>query len=92
MNTTLESAAEALTERLSPALDSLGQNVRDARRAVARGRRATEDLIDQTTLRVRRRPATSMAVAVSAGALAGCMIGFALGWQAGHTAPDRASR
>ncbi len=88
MNTTVESAREAVSERLNPARESLEQNVRDARRAIAQGRRVTEDFVDQTTLRVRRRPLTSMALAVSAGAIAGCMFGFALGWKAGHTTPD----
>jgi hypothetical protein len=91
MNTTLESAREAVSERLNPALKSLEQNVRDARRAIAQGRRVTEDVVDRATLRVRRHPLSSMAFALSAGALAGCMIGFALGRKAGHTAPHRYS-
>ena len=86
MNATLESAREAASDRLNPALESLEQNVRDARRAMAQGRRAAEDFVDETTLRVRRRPLTSMAFAVIAGALAGCLLGLVLGWSTGHTA------
>jgi ElaB/YqjD/DUF883 family membrane-anchored ribosome-binding protein len=89
MHPTLESAREAVSERLSPALDTLEQNVRDARRAVARGRRAAEDCLDETTLRVRRHPWSSMALGLGAGALAGCLFGLALGWQAGHHRSSR---
>jgi ElaB/YqjD/DUF883 family membrane-anchored ribosome-binding protein len=68
---------------------SLEENVRTARRAIAQSRRAAEDLVDQTTLQVRQHPLASMAVAAGAGALAGCLIGFALGWQARRPAPGR---
>ena len=88
MNTTVESARQAVSERLTPALESLEHNVRDARRAMARGRRTAEDFVDEATVRVRQQPLTAMALAVSAGALAGCLIGFALGWKA-HTTPGR---
>jgi ElaB/YqjD/DUF883 family membrane-anchored ribosome-binding protein len=89
MHTTLESAKEAVSERLGPAREAVEQNVRDARRTIARGRRAAEDFVDDTTRRVRRSPLTSMAFAVSVGVLAGGMVGFALGWKAGHTTADR---
>jgi ElaB/YqjD/DUF883 family membrane-anchored ribosome-binding protein len=87
MNTTVESAREAVAGRLSPALETLEENVRDARRAIARGRRRVEDLADETTLRVRQRPLTSMAVAATVGALAGCLIGVAVGWKLRRTTP-----
>lgn len=88
MNTTLESAREAVSDRIAPALESLERNVRDARRTIAQGRRATEDLVDETTLRVRRRPFASVVAAASAGAIVGAMIGFALGWQVARPTPD----
>jgi ElaB/YqjD/DUF883 family membrane-anchored ribosome-binding protein len=89
MNTTVESAREAVTGRLTPALESLEENMRDARRAIARGRRRVEDFADETTVRVRQHPLTSMAAAAGAGAVAGCLLGFALGWKARRTTPDR---
>jgi ElaB/YqjD/DUF883 family membrane-anchored ribosome-binding protein len=89
MNTTVESARGMVAERLTPALESLEGNVRSARRAIAQSRRKAEDLVDQTTLQVRQHPVASMAVAAGAGALAGCLIGFALGWKARRTAPGR---
>jgi ElaB/YqjD/DUF883 family membrane-anchored ribosome-binding protein len=84
MTTTIETAREAVSQRVNPALESLEQNVREARRAMAHGRRAAEDFVDGTTLRVRRHPLGSVALAVTAGALAGCVMGFALGWEAGR--------
>lgn len=87
MPTTIETAREAVSERLNPALESLEQNLRDARRAMAHGRRAAEDFVDEATLRIRRHPLSSTALAVTAGMLAGCIMGFALGRQAGHRKP-----
>ena len=87
MNTTAESARDAVSERLTPALDALEQNVRSARKMVGRGRRKAEDFVDDTTLRVRKRPLTSVALAAGVGALAGCLIGFALGSKTRRTTP-----
>lgn len=84
MSTTIDTAREAVSERLTPVLDSLEQNVRDARRAMAHGRRAAEDVVDDATLRVRRHSLGSVTLAVTTGAAAGCMIGFGLGWLAGR--------
>jgi ElaB/YqjD/DUF883 family membrane-anchored ribosome-binding protein len=84
MPSTIETAREAVSERLNPALESLEQNLRDARRAMAHGRRVAEDVVDEATLRIRRHPLGSTALAASVGILAGCVMGFALGWQAGH--------
>jgi ElaB/YqjD/DUF883 family membrane-anchored ribosome-binding protein len=84
MTTTIETAREAVSKRVNPALEALEQHVREARRAMVHGRRAAEDFVDETTLRVRRHPLGSVALAVTAGALAGCVMGFALRWQAGR--------
>jgi hypothetical protein len=88
MSTTIDTAREAVSERLNPALESLEQNVRDARSAMAHGRRVAEDFVGGATLRVRRHPLSSTALAVIAGMLAGCVLGFALGWQADHRSPQ----
>jgi ElaB/YqjD/DUF883 family membrane-anchored ribosome-binding protein len=84
MSTTIDAAREVVSERLNPALESIEQNARDARRAIAHGRRAAEDFVDDATLRVRRHPSRSVTLAVTAGATAGCMVGFGLGWLAGR--------
>lgn len=88
MPTTIETAREAVSERLNPALESLEQNLRDARRAMAHGRRLAEDAVDGATLRIRRHPLSSTALAATAGIIAGCVMGFALGWRAGHRKPQ----
>lgn len=84
MSTTIGTAKEVVSERLNPALESLEQNVRDARRAMAHGRRAAEDFVDDAALRVRRHPLRSVTMAMTAGATAGCLIGFGLGWVVGR--------
>jgi ElaB/YqjD/DUF883 family membrane-anchored ribosome-binding protein len=84
MPATIETAKEAVSERLNPALESLEQKLHDARRAMAHGRRAAEDVLDGATLQIRRHPLSSTALAATVGILAGCVMGFALGRQAGH--------
>jgi ElaB/YqjD/DUF883 family membrane-anchored ribosome-binding protein len=72
-------AAEAIKERFVPGAETLEDNVRQARRAIVQGRYAAEDAVAAAALQVRRHPVTAIAVAAGAGALAGCMIGFAFG-------------
>lgn len=72
-------AREAIKERLSPALDTLDENIRQARRAIVDGRHAAEDFAAGAALQVRRHPLSALALAAGAGALAGCLFGFALG-------------
>lgn len=74
-------AKEAIKERLTPALETLEENVRDARRAIVHGRHAAEDFATGAVLQVRRRPLGALAVAAGVGALGGCMMGFAFGWR-----------
>jgi ElaB/YqjD/DUF883 family membrane-anchored ribosome-binding protein len=72
-------AAEAIRQRLGPALEAIDENVRQGRRLVVRGRHAAEDAFDASALQVRRHPLGAVALAAGTGALAGCLIGFALG-------------
>lgn len=88
MTTNIEATKETVREHLKPALEAVEVNVRDARRAVEHGRRAAEDFIDDTTLQVRRHPFGSIALAATAGALTGCVLGFALGCQTGRGRSD----
>ena len=69
---------EIFKERMGPALEAFERNVRDARRAVHNGRYAMEDLFAETTLQMRRHPLRTLALAAGAGALGGCLIGFAI--------------
>jgi ElaB/YqjD/DUF883 family membrane-anchored ribosome-binding protein len=81
MTTTVESAREAISERLNPALESIEESVRQVRRSFVVQRHAAEDLVAEGALQVRRHPLSAVAVAGAAGALVGCMLGFALGWR-----------
>ena len=87
MPTTIETARDAVSERLNPALESLQQKLHDARRAMAHGRRTAEDMVDGASLQIRRHPLRSTALAATFGILAGCVMGFALDRQAGHRRP-----
>jgi ElaB/YqjD/DUF883 family membrane-anchored ribosome-binding protein len=79
MTTTIESAKEAVSDRLEPALESLEDAMRGARRTMRQGRHAAEDLAESTALQVRRHPLPSVGVAGAVGLLIGCLFGFALG-------------
>lgn len=74
--------ADAIKERLTPALDrleALEMNARKARRAVARSRHAAEDAVADASLGVRRHPIGAVALAAGVGAFTGYMMGFVLG-------------
>jgi len=74
-------SVEAIKERLSPALETLDENVRQGRRLIVQGRHAAEDAVAAAALQVRRHPLNTVVIAAGAGALAGGLLGFALGWQ-----------
>lgn len=74
-------ATEAVREQVSPALEALEKNVRQARRAVVEGKHAAEDFVATTALQIRRQPLTAVALAAGAGAAVGCLIGFVFGWR-----------
>jgi hypothetical protein len=71
---------EAITERLAPALDTFDETIRRGRRLIIRSRHAAEDVVTDATRRIRRQPLRAAMIAVGAGALAGGLIGFGLGW------------
>jgi ElaB/YqjD/DUF883 family membrane-anchored ribosome-binding protein len=69
---------DAVKERLSPALDTLDETIRQGRKAVVRGQHAAEDAAAAAALRVRRRPLSAVMIATGAGALVGALVGFGL--------------
>ena len=75
-------ATHAIREQIVPMLGMVEAKARQARRALARSRHDAEDFVADTTLRVRRRPWSAMAVASVAGAMAGGLAGLMIGWQA----------
>lgn len=81
MATTATPTADAIRDRLAPAIDTLGtieKNLRRARRAAAHGRYATEDAVAGAARGIRRRPIRTAALAAGAGAIAGCLFGFVM--------------
>jgi hypothetical protein len=73
-------AVDAFKERLAPARDALDEGIRQGQRTLVRGQHAAEDAAAAATLIVRRRPLSSVMFAAGAGAFAGGLIGFGLGW------------
>jgi ElaB/YqjD/DUF883 family membrane-anchored ribosome-binding protein len=89
VTTTIEAAKHAVKDCLDPVSESLRETMRDARRAVRQGRYDVEDFAAATALHVRREPLASIAWAAAAGALAGCLLGFALGRRRRDRSPER---
>jgi ElaB/YqjD/DUF883 family membrane-anchored ribosome-binding protein len=78
--TGVPTAADTIREQFAPALDTLEDTMRQGRRALVRGQHAAEDAAAAATLIVRRRPLSAVMLAAGAGALAGGLIGFGVGW------------
>lgn len=80
-------AAEAVKERVGAGLrqfeegieQRVEQGVEQGRRVILKGRRAAEDGAAAAALEIRRHPLRTTAFAAFAGALVGCVAGFALG-------------
>jgi ElaB/YqjD/DUF883 family membrane-anchored ribosome-binding protein len=70
----------AVKERVSPALDKIDEAIRHGRRVMVRGQHAAEDAAAAAALGIRRRPLSAVMIAAGAGALAGGLVGFGLGW------------
>lgn len=73
--TATRDAVEAISERLTPALESIEETMREGRRAINRGQRAAEDAVDAATAKIRRRPMSAVMIAAGAGAIAGGLLG-----------------
>jgi ElaB/YqjD/DUF883 family membrane-anchored ribosome-binding protein len=85
MATMTATLTKDIKSRLNPALETLEENVRQARRGMVHGRHAAEDTVAGAARAVRRHPFGSIAAAAGTGVLAGCMMGFAFGWWARRT-------
>lgn len=79
MTTTIETAKQAVKDYVDPVVASVHDTMREARRAVRRGRYVVEDVAGDTALRIRRRPLAAVALVAAAGTLVGCVLGFTLG-------------
>jgi ElaB/YqjD/DUF883 family membrane-anchored ribosome-binding protein len=79
--------AETVKQRLGEGLKRVEEDIERGRRVIAKGREAAEEGVATAVLRVRRHPIRSVAIVAGAGAIVGCVIGFALGrrpWKAGR--------
>ena len=72
--------AESIRERLTPALETIDDALRRGRRAVVHGQQAAADATDTAAIHIRRHPLAAVMAAGTAAALAGCVIGFGVGW------------
>lgn len=64
-------------ERFGPTFEEIGRGVSRARRVIGEGRIAVEESAAMTRAQIRRHPLLAVAAAAGAGALVGCMAGFA---------------
>jgi ElaB/YqjD/DUF883 family membrane-anchored ribosome-binding protein len=60
-------------------MESLGENVREMRRAATAARHAAEDAVAETALNIRRYPFRSVGAGIGLGIVAGVLIGFGVG-------------
>ena len=65
-----------------PTPESVEATVRRARRAFTEARNTAEDFTADAAQQVRRHPLTAVGLAVTAGAVTGCLLGFAVAWWA----------
>ncbi len=72
----------AIRDQIEPVFETVEKKARQARRAIVKGRHTAEDLVADTTLRVRRQPLRALAAATLVGAIAGGLCGMTFGWAA----------
>jgi ElaB/YqjD/DUF883 family membrane-anchored ribosome-binding protein len=77
--TDVAEVAGAIKQRLGSGLQQFEEKVEQGRRVITRGRHAAEDGVAAAVLQVRRHPLRTVAAATAAGALVGCVVGFACG-------------
>lgn len=64
----------------SPTLESVEDNVREARRVVSMARHAAEDAASEAASNIRRHPLRAVGTAVAVGALVGGLFAFSVVW------------
>jgi ElaB/YqjD/DUF883 family membrane-anchored ribosome-binding protein len=72
-------AMERIRERLTSALDTCDETMRQGRRVIVRGRHAAEDVAAAAASGIKRRPLSAVVIGAVAGALVGAVAGFGLG-------------
>ena len=75
--------SERATEpRHWPTIESVEENLREARRVVDIARHVAGDAVAETELHIRRHPLHAVGAAVVVGAVIGGLLGFGAGWLA----------
>ena len=75
--TEVAAAADAIKQRLGPAVDEFDERVRQAKRVITRVQHAAEDGVGSTVTQIRRHPLRAVAIAGGIGAFVGAAFGFA---------------
>ena len=75
--TQARAVADVVKERLGPTVQEIERGIDRGRRVVDEGRIAVEDGVGKARWQIRRHPLLAVATAAGAGALAGCVAGFA---------------
>ena len=63
-----------------PTMESVDENLRQARRVVNTARHVAEDVVAEAELTIRRHPLQSVGAAAAVGAIVGGLIGFGAVW------------
>jgi len=63
-----------------PTIESVEENLRQARQAVNTARHAAQDAMGEATQNIRRHPLRAVGAAATAGLFAGVLVGFGAGW------------
>jgi ElaB/YqjD/DUF883 family membrane-anchored ribosome-binding protein len=63
-----------------PTIESVEENLRQARQALNTARHAAEDAIGEATQDIMRHPLRAVGAAALAGLFAGTLVGFGAGW------------
>jgi ElaB/YqjD/DUF883 family membrane-anchored ribosome-binding protein len=63
-----------------PTIESVEDNLRQARQAVNTARHAAQDAMGEATQNIRRHPLRAVGAAAVVGVVAGALVGFGVGW------------
>jgi ElaB/YqjD/DUF883 family membrane-anchored ribosome-binding protein len=74
--TKVAATADAIKQRLGPAVSELDERVRQVERVITRAQRAAEDGVGATVTQIRRHPLRTVAIAAGLGAFVGAAFGL----------------
>ena len=74
--TEIAATADAIKQRLGPAVNEFDERVRQGKRVVTRAQHAAEDGVDAAVTQIRRHPLRAVAIAGGVGAFVGAVFGL----------------